>query len=271
MKKLICVDIDGTVLDHNGYINPQIFEIFNNTEDKMIIASGRPVHEIRGFGFKGDCVGSNGAEIVKDGELIQRLTLNDDVIVELYNFFVDNYKNITVSTEKGRYVNSCIDIDAIVRQMVISFTGQFDQEVFDKIAAEYKKCAGYIDNIEDFVKAGHQISKLECSTMDMTDTLLEKYGTHPDISVFTSIGGHIEIVPANVNKAKSIEKYIGDDNYQVFAVGDGNNDIEMFELADVSFAMANGTSQLKAVATHQTASVFDDGFIKAIDVINREY
>lgn len=271
MNKLICVDIDGTILDHNGYINPQVFEIFENTEDKMIIASGRPVHEIRGFGFKGDCVGSNGAEIVKDGKLIQRQTLKDEVIVELYNYFVENHKNITVSTATGRYINSCIDIDSIVRQMVISFTGQFNQEVFDKISKEYKKCAGYIDNIEDFINQGHEISKLECSTMDMTNQLLEQYGNHPDISVFTSIGGHIEVVPAGVNKAKSIKQYIGDDNYQVFAIGDGNNDIEMFELADVSFAMANGTDELKAVATHHTASVFEDGFVKAMDKINKEF
>lgn len=271
MKKLICVDIDGTVLDHNGYINPQVFEIFKTSKDKMIIASGRPLNEIRSFGFLGDCIGSNGAEIVKDGKLVQRLTLKDEVVSELYTFFVENFKNVTVSTEKGRYLNSDIDFDTIVRQMVIAFNGHFEQEIYDQIISNYKQCAGYIDNIEEFLKEGHQISKLECSTLDMTDILLEKYETHPDISVFNSIGGHIEVVPANINKAKSISDYIGDEEYQIFAIGDGNNDIEMFKLADVSFAMANGTEELKAVATHQTASIFEDGFLKAIDVINNEY
>lgn len=267
MKKLICVDIDGTVLNHNGDINPQVFELFKNEDYKFIIASGRPLGEIRGFGFDGDCVGSNGGEIVKDGKLVKRATLDNQVIIELYKFFVDNFANVTVSTDKGRYLNDCIDIDQIVRDMVIAFNGHFDQRVYDKISREMRKCGGYISDIEQFVNSDIEISKLECSTMDKTNILLEEYGHRNDISVFTSIGGHIEIVPPNVNKATAIKQYIGDDEYEVFAIGDGNNDIEMFELADVSFAMGNGTDQLKQVATHQVADIWNDGFLEAVERI----
>lgn len=271
MRKLICVDIDGTVLDHNGYINPRVFDEFKTSQHQMIIASGRPLNEIRKFGFNGDCVGSNGAEIVKDGKLIQRLTLKPEVVKELYTFFTENFGNITVSTEKGRFLNSCIDLDKVVGEMVVAFNGEFTQAAFDKIKGEYKQCTGYISDIDQFLSDGHQISKLECSTMAMTELLLTKYGQHPDLSVFTSIGGFIEVVPPSVNKAESIKKYIGDEEYQIFAIGDGNNDIEMFELADVSFAMGNGTENLKAVATHHTASISEDGFLKAVAEIEARY
>lgn len=271
MRKLICVDIDGTVLNHNGYINPKVFEHFKNPDYDFIIASGRPLTEIRGFGFDGDCVGSNGAEIVRDGELVTRLTLSNDVIKELYEFFVSNFGNITVSTEKGRFLNQCIDIEKVVRGMVIAFNGCFDQAVFDKISKEYRKNVGFISDISTFVDEDHMISKLECSTIDKTDLLLKHYGHRTDLSVFTSIGGHIEVVPPGVNKASAIKQYIGDRQYQVFAIGDGNNDLEMFELADVSFAMGNGTEQLKQIATHITDDISNDGFLSAVERIYNEY
>lgn len=271
MQKLVCVDIDGTVLDHNGYINPEVYKHFENEEYKFIIASGRPLNEIRGFGFEGDCIASNGAEIVKDGKLIKRVTLDDNVIIELYNFFKDNFSNVTVSTDEGRYLNGCIDLESIVKDMVISFTGSLDQDVYNKILKEMNKCAGKIEDIEEFINRGFEISKLECSTGGKTDVLVEEFGHRNDLSVFTSIGGHTEVVPPGVNKATAISEYIGDQQVQMFAIGDGNNDIEMFEMADVSFAMGNGTDKLKAVATHLTDDVFNDGFLKAVERIYNEY
>lgn len=273
MRKLYCVDIDGTLLNHDGIIDPQVFEYFEQHKDNIIIASGRPVHEIRGFGFNCDCVGSNGAEIIKNGKLIERKTLPNQSIVELYNYFVDNFNNVTVSTEKGRYLNSCIDIDDIVRRMVTVFNGSFDQVIFDRITAEYNRTTiGKITDIEQFLQQDdHDVSKLECTSMGETDHLLDVYGNRDDISVFTSIGGHIEVVPAGVNKAQAILQYIGDEECQIFAFGDGNNDIEMFELADVSYAMGNGTDQLKAVATHITDSIDNNGFIKAFDHMLENY
>ncbi len=271
MEKLICIDIDGTILDHNGYINPEIYERIEESDDQIIIVSGRQVHQIREFGFTCDCIGSNGAEVIQNGELIMRKALEKDAIIELYNFFTTNFGNITISTEHGRYLNAGIDLTKLITDMVIAFNGSFEQTIFNKIEAEYKSASGYVKDIEEFLAEGHQISKLECTTLGMTDQLLAKFGNRTDLEVFTSIGGHIEVVPSGVNKATAIEVYKGATDYQVFAIGDGNNDIEMFELADVSFAMGNGTDALKQVATFETDSITNDGCLKALDIIASKY
>lgn len=271
MKKLICVDIDGTVLGHSGVINPAIFDYFEKCDHKLIIASGRPLNEIRKFGFDCDCIASNGAEIVKDGKLIKRETLNDDVVRELYPHFVEEFQNVTVSTEKGRYLNSDVDIDNLVLAMVMAFNGSFNQKMFDKIKSDYTNCAGYVTDIDSFLQADHQISKLESTTSGSTTYLLDNFNKRNDFEAFSSIGGHLEIVPPNVNKAEGVKEYLRDEHYQIFAIGDGDNDIELFEFADVSFAMENGTEKLKQVATHHTASVDNDGFLKAMKYIELNY
>ena len=49
------------------------------------------------------------------------------------------------------------------------------------------------------------------------------------------------------------------------AIGDQNNDIEMIETAGIGVAMGNGTEQIKAKADYITDSVYNDGFVKAVD------
>ena len=48
------------------------------------------------------------------------------------------------------------------------------------------------------------------------------------------------------------------------AIGDGNNDIEMFEYANYSVAMENSTELAKKAAKYQTDSNENDGVAKAI-------
>ena len=51
---------------------------------------------------------------------------------------------------------------------------------------------------------------------------------------------------------------------EIMAIGDGNNDIEMFEYANYSVSMENGTELAKKAAKYQTDSNENDGVAKAI-------
>ena len=63
---------------------------------------------------------------------------------------------------------------------------------------------------------------------------------------------------------------MGIDPENVLAIGDGENDLEMLELAGVSVAMGNGKEVVKQNAMYVTISNDADGFAKAIEelVIN---
>jgi Cof subfamily protein (haloacid dehalogenase superfamily) len=56
---------------------------------------------------------------------------------------------------------------------------------------------------------------------------------------------------------------------QVIAIGDAQNDVEMFRVAGTSFAMGQASEMVKAAATHVTAPNDQDGVARAIEVILR--
>ena len=76
-----------------------------------------------------------------------------------------------------------------------------------------------------------------------------------------------EIVLSGISKATGIEKvlsYFGVDRSDSVAIGDGSNDIEMVEYADIGIAMGNSSGDLKAVADYITTDIEEDGIKNAI-------
>ena len=52
---------------------------------------------------------------------------------------------------------------------------------------------------------------------------------------------------------------------QVMAVGDGENDIEMLELAGLGVAMGNANAHVKSIANVSTKSNDEDGVAEAVE------
>ena len=76
----------------------------------------------------------------------------------------------------------------------------------------------------------------------------------------------LEIMPLNASKAKAIKQLqslLKCEKLVVF--GDGKNDIDMFELADESYAVKNAHEDLKRIATSIISSNDEDGVAKWLD------
>ena len=76
-----------------------------------------------------------------------------------------------------------------------------------------------------------------------------------------------EIVLSDISKATGIEKvlsYYGASREDSVAIGDGSNDIEMVEYANIGIAMGNASADLIAVADYVTTDIEKDGIKNAI-------
>lgn len=76
-----------------------------------------------------------------------------------------------------------------------------------------------------------------------------------------------DIVPRGSNKWVGISKVIerlGIAPEETMAFGDGGNDVEMLEGAGIGIAMGNASDEVKKYADYVTASVDDDGIVKAL-------
>jgi hydroxymethylpyrimidine pyrophosphatase-like HAD family hydrolase len=82
----------------------------------------------------------------------------------------------------------------------------------------------------------------------------------------------LDISPQGVTKASALEqrrKALNVPTNRVIAIGDGRNDISMFEWANagggLSFAMGQGPDEVKQAATMVTASVEEHGVAKVLE------
>ena len=100
--------------------------------------------------------------------------------------------------------------------------------------------------------------------------VISEVGLH---SVSYAIGytAWLDISPEGISKASALETQrhaLGIARDRVITLGDGRNDISMFEWAreggGLAFAMGQGPDEVKAAATAVTASVEDDGVAQVL-------
>ncbi|MCM1284345.1 MAG: HAD family hydrolase [Muribaculaceae bacterium] len=82
----------------------------------------------------------------------------------------------------------------------------------------------------------------------------------------------LEIMPLNASKAKAVKQLQSQLKCEKLVVfGDGKNDIDMFELADESYAVQNAHEDLKRIATAVISSNDEDGVAKWLAENYREF
>ena len=64
---------------------------------------------------------------------------------------------------------------------------------------------------------------------------------------------------------KFLQKYWGINDNETLCIGDQNNDIELLRAGGIKVAMGNATEELKKNADFITDTVYNDGFVKAIN------
>ena len=84
---------------------------------------------------------------------------------------------------------------------------------------------------------------------------------------------YLDITPPGQNKGvfvRAMARRLGISTDAVATIGDMHNDVAMFEVSGLSFAMGNASDEVKKRSKRVTATNEDDGFAKAMDVILRE-
>ena len=62
-----------------------------------------------------------------------------------------------------------------------------------------------------------------------------------------------------------MRNYCGLKKEEILTIGDQNNDIALLQAGGIKVAMGNATEELKEIADYITDSVYEDGFVKAME------
>jgi Cof subfamily protein (haloacid dehalogenase superfamily) len=256
------LDIDGTLVHDDGYLSPEVVkevQRVNNLGHEVVIATGRAaanaVPVVRDLGIKqGFVVSSNGAVTVElDEDHPRGFRMSDvvtfdpaDVLLQLTEHLPDAHFAVE-------------DVDGSYR-----FHKPFPSYALGDINTETP--------LNELMH--HPVSRVVVlSPQHDVDDFLRLIGDIGLSSVSYAIGytAWLDISPKGVTKASALEvqrNRLGIDKSQVLVMGDGRNDIEMFQWAKdsggLAFAMGQAPEEVQLAATDVTSSVTDDGVARVL-------
>jgi Cof subfamily protein (haloacid dehalogenase superfamily) len=259
---LIGLDIDGTLVHDDGYLSPEVVnevQRVKNLGHEVIIATGRAaanaVPVVRDLGIEhGFVVSSNGAVTVeldqehpKGFKMVDVVTFDPaEVLAEL----IENLPDAHFAVE---------DVDGSYRFHRPFPTYALGDQNFETPLEELMH---------------HPVSRVVVLSpqhdVDEFLGLISKIGL---ASVSYAIGytAWLDISPKGVTKASALEKQrerLGISPSQVLVMGDGRNDIEMFQWAKagggLAFAMGQAPEEVQLAATDVASSVTDDGVARVL-------
>ncbi len=263
-RKVLILDIDGTLTNSQKEITPQTLEALLKIQEDghtIVLASGRPTHGVKKVSdllrlekYGGYILCFNGARIVnvKTKEVVYQQCFPKECIAPLYEYALAHdmglvtYQDNKVIT--GTRIDEYMEFEARLNLMELERVEDF----VDYVDFDINKC---LFTAKEDVAPSYE------------KELAEKY--KGVLSVYRSESFFVEAMPLGVDKAASLERLfdiIGVDKVNTVACGDGFNDMSMIEYAGVGVAMANAKDEVKAVADVVTKRTNDeDGLLEVIE------
>jgi len=262
-KWLVALDIDGTVIHEDGTLTEPVIEAVRRAADaghEVTLATGRSwemTHTIlSSLGLTPEyVVSANGAITMKRDasephgyrrELVE--TFDPGPVLD----------RIRVGLPTGRFMVE----DA--KGFRLYTEGMQDWNLENAKLVEFDELAQTPVTRVVVVSPDHEPQEF----LELIDSL----GLH-HVSYAIGWTAWLDIAPEGVNKGTALERVrsiLEIPRDQVLVVGDGRNDIEMFEWAGEhgrAIAMGQAPDELKAVATDVTADVWTDGLVAPLDGI----
>ncbi|WP_195267030.1 HAD family hydrolase [Eubacterium sp. 1001713B170207_170306_E7] len=256
MIKLISADMDGTLLDSNKKLSPELFPMIEALTEQGIrfaAASGRQYYNLEHI-----------FEPVKDKMIF--IAENGSVVFERdTNSFASVIDRKTV-WEIVRKIRKIEGVSPVICGLKGAYAESDEPELMENIKMYYHR----YEIMDDILETGDDICKIAVYDYVNAETnchapLVEAFGEQMEIAVS---GEHwVDISNPGCNKGTAIskiqEKYgIGYEETMLF--GDYLNDYEMMKTGKYSYAMENAHPQLKEICNYTAKSNDENGVVEAI-------
>ncbi|MGH4037500.1 MAG: Cof-type HAD-IIB family hydrolase [Sphaerochaeta sp.] len=262
--KLICTDIDGTLLNDKKQMNDLDKKMLKRAyEEKgipLILTSGRfkagltEIQKELDFPTGVSCF--NGSYVELDGKVIKDIRIDINDLEKVIPIIESNGSYPIIYDLKYAYMES---------------TGYwFDaQQIFAKNSGIATPLMPLLKRWE---VEGYEPFKILAKDKDSENLLRTKSlidaAKIKGLNAFLSSPNILEICPSGISKASTVDIMCDDMNItraNVMSFGDYNNDIELIAESGYGIAMDNAIDEVKSVAFYVTDSNNNNGIAKAIN------
>ena len=265
--KIVATDMDGTLLDPRGQLDlPRLEKILDKLDQRgvrFVIATGNEVHRMRQLlGHLAErvvLVVANGARIFENNELIQAQTWDDAMVERALAHF------------KGRECQDQFVVTAMNGGFVKKGTvfTELDKFMTPEMIEKLYQRMNFVDEFDSNLFGG--VLKMSMVVgEERSDSVLQEINDLFDghVRAVSSGYGCIDILQDGIHKAWGLVELLRRWNLkpeQIMAFGDSENDIEMLELAGISYAMENAEEAVKRVATKVAPANSQAGVYKVLE------
>ena len=271
--KLICIDMDGTLLNSNHEVSDRNKEALRKAKElgvNIAIATGRLFCSARYYsdliGIDTAVIASNGAYIktnYEDKALLEN-PMPKDIAIEIYNIVKKH--GLTVNFNSW---------DTLIREDPVPENHAYYS--MNKFLPEEKKVKFIIDSnnftnaIEKFtgtILKGIVIEEAENKDhlWAAKQELKDVFGD--ELQVVSSGNNNFEIMVASSSKGNAVAYLAKELNVlpeEIMCMGDSENDLSMIKYAGIGVAMGNGLDLVKDAADYITDTNDNSGVAKAIE------
>lgn len=257
--KLVAADLDGTLLDGRGMLNPEFFDVYGELKARgiqFVAASGRQYYNLlKLFDSIRDeivFIAENGTYVVRRSEEL----LIEDIPAEKAREVLREVREI-----EGAYPVLCGRKSAYIEEMRPDFVKQAQ--------TYYERCV----TVPDLMDISDD-RFLKIAVYDFGGSSVHAYPLlrHFDDTLKVVVSGQnwLDVSVQEANKGNALELVmhsLGLKPEECMAFGDQMNDAEMLSAVGYGYAMANSSAELKRVAKLFAPSNNENG---VLTVIRRE-
>ena len=258
--RLIAADMDGTLLDNNDDLNEHLWPLLHELARRKILfcpASGRQYYNLlerfREVSDEVVFIAENGAYVVRQGREISSDCLEPEVVGHL-----------VLAVRELR--DSGVDVGVVVSGKRSAYIERADRAFLAEVEGHCAKLQAVDDllaTLEDEVlKVGiFDFGSAEQSTAPALDRFRARH------QVVISGEHWVDIMNLTANKGEGIrhlQHSLGITRAQTMVFGDFLNDLEMMDVGEYSFAMANAHPALRTRARYVAPSNSENGVVRTI-------
>lgn len=270
MKKIIFLDVDGTLVDYENKLPKSAVQAVRKARangHRVYICTGRSRAEIPesiwDIGLDG-MIGGNGSYVEDENNVVMHQVLSAEqskrAVDWLYEqgleFYLESNNGLFASENfetrgqsvmqeyskrKGKEHSDKVTVRSCFPEMI--FGGELYRDDLNKISFILESYQNYLDAKEIF-----------------TDMEVNTWGGKGETALFGDMG------VKDINKSYAVQKlleHLNADIKDTLAFGDAKIDIPMLECCAIGVAMGNGGDEIKAMADYITDNVEDNGLWNA--------
>jgi Cof subfamily protein (haloacid dehalogenase superfamily) len=264
MIKLIALDLDGTTLDPERKLSPEVIEAIGKARAcgvQVVICTGRPLLGVRDILDTLNLRKAGDFVITYNGALVQRADTGEEFI------------------SQGISGEEFLDLDNAARKAKLHIHAHTRDGIYttNRDIGKYSVFEASLVDMPLHYRTAEEIQKLELLKVMMIDEeeILDEgiaylpFEIFDNFNLIKSAPYYLEILNKKVSKGNAVkllaEKLCLDLEDEVMTIGDEENDRSMLEIVGHSVAMGNATDDIKKAARYITKTNAESGVAWAIN------